>query len=149
MGSLPVLLKQFNNRLLDSKIKNLQSKVNESSTSAYYKHYKSIAQVEQYPSIDVPGMYNIPLSNFICSGHYLMIEKGTHLHLENDYRYCPVCLHNWIRTVEDEMLFLLTTTSERNYSQLSGKQTLCVNGHFIILWQTKKTQHCPIVKIPV
>jgi len=36
-----------------------------------------------------------------------MIEKGRHLNLDKEYRYCHVCLHNVIRIVEDEMHFLL------------------------------------------
>ena len=36
-----------------------------------------------------------------------MIEKGRHLNLDKDYRYCHVCLHIGIRTVEDDMHFLL------------------------------------------
>ena len=52
-------------------------------------------------------MYKRALSNFRCSGHCLMIEKGRHLNLDEDYRYCPVCLHNGIRIVEDEIHFLL------------------------------------------
>ena len=107
VGSIPVFLKQFKNQHRDCSIQNLQSKINESSKSAYYKHYKSILQVEQYLSTDLPVMYKRAMSDLRCSGHCLMIENGRHFNLDKEYRYCPVCLHNVIRIIEDEMHFLL------------------------------------------
>jgi len=117
-------------------IQNLQSKINESSKFAYYKHCKSILQVEQYLSIDLPVMNKRDLFNFRCSGHCLMIEKGRHLNLDKDSRYCPVCLHNVIRIVEDEMHFLLVCPL---YNTIRKElfPTQWQTGHFIILCQTK------------
>jgi len=59
-----------------------------------------------------------------------MIEKGRHLNLDKDYRYCPVCLHNGIRTVGDEMHFLLVCPLYNNLPKELFKtqwQTLCVS----------------------
>ena len=103
--------------------------------SAYYKHYMSIVKVEQYLYIDLPVMYKRALSNFRCSDPCLMIEKN--LNIDKDYSYCPVCLHNGIRTVEDEMFLLLICPRYNNLRKDSfptqWQTTLCANGQFIKL----------------
>jgi len=77
-----------------------------------------------------------------------MIEKGRYLNLNKDYRYCPVCLHNGMRTVQDEMHFLLVCPLYNNL-QKELFPTLCLNGQFIILCQTKTNTTYSIVKLPV
>jgi len=132
VGSIPVFLNSSKNRL-----QNQQSKINETSKSAYYKHYTSIVKVEQYLYIDLPVMYKRALSNFRCSGPCLMIEKWRNLNLDKDYCYCPVCLPNGIRTVEDEMFLLLICPRYNNLRKDSfptqWQTTLCANGQFIKL----------------
>ena len=55
----------------------------------------------------MPYLHKKTLSNFRCSCHKLMIEKGRHLNIERDYRFCPYCLSRNVYIVEDEFHMLL------------------------------------------
>jgi len=58
-----------------------------------------------------------------------MIEKGRHLNLDADYRYCPVCLHYGVRIVEAEMHFLLVCPLQQSSKGIipnSVANKLCV-----------------------
>ena len=55
------------------------------------------------------------LANFRCSGHNLMIEKGRHDSVDAQFRYCPVCIKNNVRVIEDEYHFFFEC---RAYKQL-------------------------------
>ena len=57
--------------------------------------------------MDIPYRYKNVLSNFRCSGHCLMIEKGRRINVDRNYRYCPICQKNGMNTIEDEVHFLL------------------------------------------
>jgi len=64
----------------------------------YYRHFKTLLDVERYLSIDIPYLYKRALSNFRCSGHSLNIETG---------RHCNYCLKSNIYSIEDELHMLL------------------------------------------
>ena len=42
------------------------------------------------------------LSNFRCSNHDLMIERGRHLGIDRALRLCPLCKESNLSVVEDE-----------------------------------------------
>ena len=50
----------------------------EMSRAEHYKNYKTLLDVETYLSIDISYKYRRVLTNFRCSAHKLMIEKGRH-----------------------------------------------------------------------
>ena len=47
----------------------------------------------------------IRISNFRCSSHCLMIEKGRSQNFEHSLRFCPLCLRPNAYVIEDEFHF--------------------------------------------
>lgn len=41
------------------------------------------------------------LANFCCSGHNWQIEKGRHLNIAREFRFCPACLDRNVYVSED------------------------------------------------
>ena len=74
----------------------------------------------------MPYLYKKILSNFRCSGHNLMIEKGRHMNIDRHLRFCQYCLKHDIYIAEDEKHFLLTCPL---YEEL--RQT-----HFLECWKS-------------
>ena len=79
VGSLEILINLFTQRTKDSLLQNLHGKLTEMSKAEHYKNYETLLDVETYLSIDISYKYKRVLSNFRCSAHELMIEKGRHL----------------------------------------------------------------------
>ena len=42
-----------------------------------------------------------------CSGHNLKIEKGRHLDIDPEYRFCPACLDRNVYVIEDIFHFFM------------------------------------------
>ena len=78
------------------------------SKGEHYKHFKSLLEVEKYLSIDLDFKFKKVLSNFRCSSHDLMIEKGRHNSIDRMYRFCPICLKKKrVFVIEDEDHFVM------------------------------------------
>ena len=107
VGDVVAFTKLFNTRVADCALQNLNEKVNTSSKTLYYKHFKTLLDTERYLSIDLPFLYKKSLSNFRCSGHCLNVETGRHQHIEREFRFCAHCLKSNVYTVEDELHMLL------------------------------------------
>ena len=78
-----------------------------------------------------PHKYKQLLSNFRCSGHQLMIEKGRHLRIERDLRLCLYCQQQGIYIVEDEVHFLLhcpmyKTLRQTYFLNIWSESVLCI-----------------------
>ena len=67
--------------------------------------FKSLLEVELYLSVDLSFEAQRLLSNFRCSSHNLMIEKGRHTSTDTHLRYCPICMKENILVIEDEFHF--------------------------------------------
>ena len=90
----------FKQRLKDCAIQKLRTQIETSPKSLHYRHFKSALNPERYLSMNIAYSYKKALSNFRCSGHCLMIEKGRHVNIDRDYRFCPLCLRQNIYSVE-------------------------------------------------
>ena len=102
VGDDTLFIKTFKRRIIDCFSQKLHGDIVSSPKANYYQHYKSLLTVEQYLSIDLSYKLLKVLSNFRCSTHGLMIEKGRHINIDRDLRYCPICLISNISVVEDE-----------------------------------------------
>ena len=102
IGNANMFLNQFTGRLKDCALQKLSANINASSKSEHYKCFKTLLNTERYLLIDLPYLLKRRLANFRCSGHNLMIEKGRHLNIDREFRYCPYCLRNNINCIEDE-----------------------------------------------
>ena len=71
-----------------------------------YKCYKSLLTPEKYLSINLQYLYKQALAKFRTSTHDLMIEKGRHIGLDRNYRYCHYCRCKGISVIESEFHFL-------------------------------------------
>ena len=67
-----------------------------------YKHLKTKAGFESYIKIIPSEKERVALSKFPLSNPQLMIEKGRHMNIKRELRFCPLCPN----AVEDEIHFL-------------------------------------------
>ena len=107
----------FKQRIKDCYMQELQSEIENSSKALQYKHFKTTFETAYYLHADLPYMYKKIISNFRCSSHSLMIEKGRHQKIDRSLRFCPLCLKCNAYVVEDEFHFFLicpTYTQIRN-----------------------------------
>ena len=76
---------------------------NENSKLRTYKLFKTTIKQEPYLT-DIKNVKDrISFSNFRLSNHRLMIERGRHLNIQKDLRFCPFCSSS----IEDEIHFLI------------------------------------------
>ena len=64
---------------------------------------KSQIGFEDYITLIPNEKERIPLTKFRLSNHQLMIEKGRHMNLAREQRFCPFCKNS----IEDEIHFLI------------------------------------------
>lgn len=109
IGDAKVFIQTFKTRLKDCALQTLQAQINGSPKALYYREFKTLLNVERYLFVDLPYIYKRCISNFRCSGHQLMVEKGRHMDISREYRYCKFCLNvRHVYTVEDEYhMFML------------------------------------------
>ena len=79
----------------------------DSSKMRSYQLIKGEIGLETYLTTVVNIQNRKILSKFRLSNHNLMIEKGRHLNINKNLRFCPFCPKH----IEDEMHFLLECTS--------------------------------------
>ena len=92
VGDENQFLRAFKNRLADCYLQKMKGDIIESPKGRYFQHFSSLLNVERYLSINLCYKFRKVLSNFRCSCHSLMIEKGRQLGIDRNYRYCPFCL---------------------------------------------------------
>jgi hypothetical protein len=107
IGDINRFMSEFKKRLKDCARQSILEDIGTSPKSTSYKLFKSTLEPESYLSLPLNYYLKRTLSNFRCSSHSLMIEKGRHLNIERDYRFCKYCLSRDIYTVETEIHFLL------------------------------------------
>ena len=130
LGDTNAFLSLFTQRLTDCSYQTINEDINTTPKAITYKLFKTNLNPETYLSIDIPYLYKKILSNFRCSGHNLMIEKGRHMNVDRHLRFCPHCLKHDIHVVEDERHFLLTCPLYEELRQI----------HFLECW--KRTTIC-------
>ncbi len=84
-------LNVFKQRIKDCYLQKWQTDVNALSKSFHYKHFKTSLDIETYLKIDLSYTQRIIFSNFRCSGHSLMIEKGRHMGLDRAFSIIKEC----------------------------------------------------------
>ena len=144
-GDHQIFLNTFKQRLIDCYSQKIHSEIESTSKGKHYQNFKSLVTVEKYLSINLNYDLKKVLANFRCSCHQLMIEKGRHLGIDRELRYCPLCLTLNVRVVEDELHFFLycnfyenirkvyflpkwlqNRTSESFYDIMSSKDQDCI-----------------------
>ena len=108
-------LSQCKQRVIDSCLQKWHSDINNSPKAKHYRCFKRVVNVELCISFGIPYELRKLLANFRCSGHNLMIEKGRHDHVDAQFRFCPLCITNNVRVIEDECHFFFEC---RAYEQL-------------------------------
>lgn len=131
IGDVDAFVTLFKTRIRDSSKQMLHSEIDSSPKSLHYKLYKSALDPEAYLTSPFPHKYKQLLSNFRCSGHQLMIEKGRHLRIERDLRLCLYCQQQGIYIVEDEVHFLLhcpmyKTLRQTYFFNIWSDSVLCI-----------------------
>jgi len=107
VGNTVAFLKLFQDRLKDCAKQKILASINSSPKAISYKLYKSNLHPERYLSIPLPYILKKTLSNFRCSSHNLMIEKGRHMKIDRQFRFCQYCQTKNIYVIDDELHFLL------------------------------------------
>ena len=107
VGDSDNLIRQFTERIKDCYKQNWYEKFNSSRKADSYKCYKTRLNTERYLSIDMPYTLRKTLARFRCSSHDLQIEKGRHMNIDRDLRYCNLCCTKGMFVIETEFHFLL------------------------------------------
>ena len=105
VGNEAYFLNLFKQRIIDSSLQKWHSDINSSSKAVHYRCFKSLLNVESYLQLDISFDLRKILADFRGSGHNLMIEKGRHVNIDKEFRFCPICVLTDIFVVEDEYHF--------------------------------------------
>ena len=137
VGNESNFIQLFKTRIKDCFLQRWSSGLDNSSKALHYKHFKSHLYSEPYLDIDLSYTLRKTLSNFRCSSHALMIEKGRHLSIDRDLRFCPLCIKNNIYVVEDEFHFFFECNEYEIFRQTFFKpnwlNNRSLNTFYIIL----------------
>ena len=137
VGNESNFIQLFKTRIKDCFLQRWSSSLDNSSKALHYKHFKSHLYSEPYLDIDLSYTLRKTLSNFRCSSHALMIEKGRHLSIDRDLRFCPLCIKNNIYVVEDEFHFFFECNEYEIFRQTFFKpnwlNNRSLNKFYIIL----------------
>ena len=140
-------------RLKDIFHQNSFSQISEQNSKLRtYKHLKTEIGFEEYIELITNEKERIMLTKFRLSNHQLMIEKGRHMNIDKEERFCPMCPN----LIEDETHFLImckaykkereklfneANKANRNFSQkgslekvkflLTNKSTIKITSQFI------------------
>ena len=95
----------FKKRIIDCFTQKWYSEIDVSSKALHYKKFKTLLDPEFYLNTSLSYILQKTLANCTCSSHDLMIEKGRHLSIDREYRFCPICKSKDIYIVEDKFHF--------------------------------------------
>ena len=140
VGDENQFLRAFKNRLADCYLQKMKGDIIESPKGRYFQHFSSLLNVERYLSINLCYKFRKVLSNFRCSCHSLMIEKGRQLGIDRNYRYCPFCLQKNITVVEDEFHFFYDCSTYDNLRKLYFKQAWLRNKNIDTFYRIISTE---------
>ena len=85
--------------------------IDESPKAIHYKCFKSLFTPEFYLNTDRSYLLKHTLSNFRCSSHDLMIDRGRQLPVDSGHRYCQLCIQHNPYPTEDEYHFFFECNS--------------------------------------
>ena len=92
-----------------------------------YRHLKSDIGFEEYFDFISNESDRVMLTRFRLSNHQLMIEKGRHLNIVKEERFCPLCPY----AVEDETHFLITCKAFQKEREELFMAANTVNNDFL------------------
>ena len=102
----PTFLNLFKQRIIDSSLLKWHSDIISSSKAIHYKCFKSLLNVESYIQFDFSFDLRKILVDSKCSGHNLKIEKGRHVNIDKEFRFCPICVLMDILSLKINIIFL-------------------------------------------
>ena len=105
VGNIDEFLKAFSQRIKDCYTQKWFADLNESPKALHYRYFKSMLTPELYLNTDLSYIQKKTLSNFRCSSHDLMVEKGRYLKIEREQRFCQLCKQLNFNIIEDEYRF--------------------------------------------
>ena len=105
-GQPNLFIKYFTERIKDFSRQNWYEKVNSSSKAELYGCYKTLLNTERYIFIDMPYHLRKAFARFRSSSHDLMVERGRHINLDREFRYCYIYYGKGYSVVETEYHFL-------------------------------------------
>ena len=119
VGNENIFLSLFCQRVKDIFTQKWFSDIDSTPKAHHYKYFKSNLAPEYYLSLDISYVYKKMLSNFRCSNHDLMIEKGRHLGIDRQLRICPLCKQKKkkkknLNIIEDEFHFFFECMEYEN-----------------------------------
>ncbi|MCG8044707.1 MAG: endonuclease/exonuclease/phosphatase family protein [Candidatus Thiodiazotropha taylori] len=107
VGNNRAFISVFMQRIKDISLQNWRRSINDSPKADHYKYFKTQLDVEKYLFVDLSFNCRRALANFRCSSHNLQIEKGRHLNIEREYRFCTFCRERCVYVVEDIFHFFM------------------------------------------
>jgi len=107
VADIKLFVSIFKTRLTDCSYQWLNENIQTSPKCLAYKLFKSALTPETYLTVPISYKFKRVLANFRCSGHNLMIEKGRHLKIDREFRFCEHCTQHNIYVIENEMHFLI------------------------------------------
>ena len=107
VGNVHAFLLEFENRVRDCASQLWLSDIRANQRLELYYNCKSQLEPEKYLFCIEHNRYIHALARVRVSNHALLIEKGRHLHIDRDSRWCPYCLKHGRHIVETEYHFVL------------------------------------------
>ena len=98
------MLKEIKQRFHDQCIQNQSSKIYYSPKLTFFHSVYTMGSRPHYVDSLVNKCDRSAISKIRVSAHPLMIERGRHLNMQRNNRYCPICNNG---EIEDEKHFLL------------------------------------------
>ena len=121
VGNTNSFLNIFTQRIKDISLQTWRQSINDSPKADYYKYFKTHLDVEKYLFLDLSFICRKTLANFRFSGHHLQIEKGRHLNIEREYRFCPACLDRNVYVIADTFHFFMVCPMDCNLRNIHFK----------------------------
>jgi len=107
LGDIDLFITMFKQRVKDCALQEWHSNVCATSKLSYYSEYKTLLDVERYLTVVPHINLRKCIARFRCSSHNLAVEKGRHLNIRREERFCTYCSLTDSYVVEDEFHFLV------------------------------------------
>lgn len=135
-------LDEIKTRITDCTVQTWHDKVENMPKLRTLRLYKTEFILEPYLLLQTPRKIRSALAKFRTGSHCLEIEKGRHLNVPSQERYCKLCLSINVLAVEDEYHVLLSCSFYNDIRHIYlDLDTMPINLHSFISIMSSEDQN--------